>query len=89
MLMAYSLRSDSNPSADPEAALPSTRAASGRDLPMAAARLAAGTGDATFYRAKIATARFYADQILPQAAACATTVMAGSSGIMDRDNDLF
>ena len=56
---------------------------------VAAARLAAGTGDATFYRAKIATARFYADQILPQAAACATTVMAGSSGIMDRDNDLF
>ena len=36
--------------------------------------LAAGTGDARFLNAKIATARFYADAILPQAASLAVTV---------------
>ena len=56
---------------------------------VAAAKLAAGEGDATFYRAKIASARFYADQLLPQAAACAATVMAGSSGLMDLDDAMF
>ncbi len=34
----------------------------------AAGYLDKGEGDQTFYRAKIATARFYADQMLPQAA---------------------
>jgi acyl-CoA dehydrogenase len=45
-------------------------------------------GDQAFYRAKIATARFYADQILPQAAAFAETVMAGSDALADIDDVL-
>ena len=47
-----------------------------------------GEGDLPFYRAKIATARFYADQLLPQAAAWAETVMAGDSALVGAD-DLF
>ncbi len=43
-------------------------------------RLAAGSDD-PFYRQKIATARFYADQLLPQAAAYAETVLAGDCGL--------
>jgi hypothetical protein len=34
-------------------------------------KLDAGEGDAGFYKAKIATARFFADHILSQASACA------------------
>jgi acyl-CoA dehydrogenase len=40
--------------------------------------LDAGTADHDFYRAKMATARFYADHILPLAPAHAHTVMHGS-----------
>jgi len=53
---------------------------------LAASRhLAQGSND-PFYRQKIATARFYADQCLPQAAAYTETVLAGDSGL---DNSLF
>ena len=38
-------------------------------------------GDLPFYRAKITSARFYADQMLPQAASYAEIVMAGDSGL--------
>ncbi len=47
----------------------------------AAGYLAKGEGDQAFYRAKLASARFYADQILPQAIAYAETVKAGDAGI--------
>ena len=49
----------------------------------AAARLAQGEGDAAFYRIKIATARFYADQMLPQAAAYAATVTSGDAALRE------
>ncbi|MBS1132564.1 MAG: Butyryl-CoA dehydrogenase [Proteobacteria bacterium] len=55
----------------------------------AAARLDQGEGDPRFYRNKIATARFYADQMLPQAEAWAQTVMARDLAIKDIGNDLF
>ena len=46
----------------------------------AAKHLAAGTGDARFLHAKIVTARFYADAILPQASSLAVTIaQAGDS----------
>ncbi len=48
----------------------------------AAGYLAKGEGDQAFYRAKLASARFYADQILPQAIAYAETVKAGDAGIV-------
>jgi 3-(methylthio)propanoyl-CoA dehydrogenase len=44
----------------------------------ARARLAAGE-DEGFHRAKLATARFYADQILPKASALAVAALSGAS----------
>ncbi|KXB32357.1 acyl-CoA dehydrogenase [Dechloromonas denitrificans] len=55
----------------------------------AVARLDQGEGDPRFYRNKIATTRFYADQMLPQAEAWAQTVMARDLAIKDIGNDLF
>jgi hypothetical protein len=53
---------------------------------MARAALAAekklGSGDKAFYAAKIATARFYADQVLVQAPALRDTVVKGASAVM-------
>ena len=46
-----------------------------------------GEGDLPFYRAKVATARFYADQLLPQAAAYAETVKAGDAAIAGMSGD--
>ena len=45
--------------------------------------------DAPFYRNKIASARFYADQMLPQASAYAATVMAGDAAIAGLGSELF
>ncbi len=39
-------------------------------------------GEDDFHRAKIATARFYAEQILPRATGLATTIAHGDSGLM-------
>jgi 3-(methylthio)propanoyl-CoA dehydrogenase len=52
-------------------------------------RLAAGENDPAFYRAKIATARFYADHFLPQAAGLSDTTMHGSSGVMALAEEQF
>ncbi len=53
---------------------------------MARAALAAenklASGDRAFYAAKIATARFYADQVLVQAPALRDTVVKGASAVM-------
>ena len=49
---------------------------------IAQARLDAGGGDADFYRAKIDTARFYCDHILPKAAALAHTVTSGAGATL-------
>ena len=48
-----------------------------------------GEGDQAFYRAKVATARFYADQLLPQAAAYAETVMAGDVALAGVGDEVF
>ena len=55
----------------------------------AAGYLEKGEGDQPFYRAKIATARFYADQLLPQAAAYAETVMAGDTALAGVGDEVF
>ena len=39
-------------------------------------------GDLDFYRAKIATARFYAEHVLPQAAAISSEVVNGASSVL-------
>ncbi|KPF71008.1 acyl-CoA dehydrogenase [alpha proteobacterium AAP81b] len=50
-----------------------------RQALVAADRLAAGEGDPRFLAAKIATARFFAEQLLPHASALAGPVMRGAS----------
>ena len=55
----------------------------------AAGYLDKGEGDQTFYRAKIATARFYADQMLPQAAAYGETVRAGATALAEVSDEFF
>ena len=57
---------------------------------IAAERLAAGAGgDADFYRAKLATARFYAVQILPRADAFARVVQEGGAAVAEVDAALI
>ena len=52
-------------------------------------KLAAGEGDQAFYKAKIVTARFYADHLLVQAPALRDTVLNGGAGAMALDEDQF
>ena len=58
---------------------------------MARAALAASkaSGDESFYEAKIATARFYADHVLVQAPALRNTVVNGAAGVMALSEDQF
>jgi hypothetical protein len=52
-------------------------------------KLDAGEGDAAFYRAKIATARFFADHILSQAAGLRHAIVDGSAGVLALAEDQF
>ena len=52
-------------------------------------KLAAGEGDAAFYKAKIATTRFYADHILAMAPALSRVVTEGAEGVMALEEDSF
>ncbi len=45
-------------------------------------KLAGGAVDAGFYKAKISTARFFADHVLVQAQGLASTMVNGSAGVM-------
>ncbi len=54
----------------------------GRAALVAARQLAAGAGDAKFLSAKIHTARFYADYLLPRAAGLAHTVTEGGESAL-------
>ena len=56
---------------------------------IAAKRLKEGTGDTNFYQAKISTARFYAQQVLPNAAALAQTVIGSGELVMAFPEDQF
>src|SRR5471030_2193467 len=49
----------------------------------------ANDGDAAFYQAKIATARFFADHILSQASGLRTAIVDGSAGVLALDVDQF
>ncbi len=51
--------------------------------------LAKGSADADFYAAKMATARFYCDHILPQATALASGICEGSAGVLAMTNEQF
>jgi alkylation response protein AidB-like acyl-CoA dehydrogenase len=56
---------------------------------VAARRLADGQGDADFYRAKIATARFYADYHLPQTAALKHAVLTAGESVLALTDEQF
>jgi hypothetical protein len=61
-----------------------------RMVQVAKAKLAAGPdGDARFYEAKIATARFFMTRMLPESGALAAQLMAGAASIMAFDDDAF
>ncbi len=61
----------------------------GRAALVAADRLADGAGDATFHRAKITTARFYADSLLPQASAFAHSIQYGGDSALALPEEAF
>ena len=52
-------------------------------------KLQAGEGDVKFYQAKIATARFFADHFLPQAAAYRIAIIEGGAGVLALTEDQF
>jgi hypothetical protein len=52
-------------------------------------KLDAGDGDAAFYRAKIATARFFADHVLSQADGLRHAIVGGSAGVLALDVEQF
>ena len=60
-----------------------------RAADVAARSLAAGGGDREFMEAKIATARFYALQILPQAQSQLSIVQTGAAAVVDVDAALL
>jgi alkylation response protein AidB-like acyl-CoA dehydrogenase len=56
---------------------------------VAAAKLAAGEGDAAFYEAKLVTARFFAERCLPDAGALRRKIEAGADSMMALPVDAF
>ena len=63
--------------------------AGGWQMARAALAAAKGTGDESFDKAKIATARFYADHVLVQAPALRNTVINGAADVMALSEDQF
>ena len=58
-----------------------------RAAQIAAAKIAAGDPEAEFYRAKLATARFYADHVLSAAPMLHHQIVNGSAAVMRLDVD--
>lgn len=52
-------------------------------------QLAAGEGDAVFLRAKLFTARFYMERLLPRTSTLAITMLSGADNLMDLDEAHF
>jgi hypothetical protein len=61
----------------------------GQSALRAAARLASGGGDTAFLEAKVVTARFYCEHLLPRARACLVAIEAGSESMMALAEDQF
>jgi 3-(methylthio)propanoyl-CoA dehydrogenase len=60
-----------------------------RSAAIASRKLAEGSEDAKFYRAKLQTARFYAEHLLPQSLSLARTVKSGGASVAEADSDLI
>jgi alkylation response protein AidB-like acyl-CoA dehydrogenase len=52
-------------------------------------KLNGGDGDAAFYKAKISTARFFADHFLTQSSGIRASILEGSAGVLALDVDQF
>jgi alkylation response protein AidB-like acyl-CoA dehydrogenase len=61
----------------------------GQSALKAAARLEAGGGDESFLEAKIVTARFYCEHLLPRAGACLAAIQAGPDSMMALSPEQF
>jgi alkylation response protein AidB-like acyl-CoA dehydrogenase len=61
----------------------------GRAALIAADQLAAGEGDSQFMHAKIATARFYADCLLPHGSALSHTIVHGGDSVLALASEAF
>ena len=61
----------------------------GRAALAAQRKLEEGASDAQFYKAKIGTARFFADHILSQASGMRTAIVDGSAGVLALEVDQF
>lgn len=60
-----------------------------RSAAIAARRLAEGAPDAKFYRAKLQSARFYAEHLLPESLSLARTVKSGGASVVESDSELI
>ena len=60
-----------------------------RSAAIAAARLAAGDGDEKFYRAKLQTARFFAEHLLPQSLGLLRIIKSGGASVAEADPELL
>jgi 3-(methylthio)propanoyl-CoA dehydrogenase len=60
-----------------------------RSAAIAAAKLAAGAGDETFYRAKLQTARFFAEHLLPQSLGLLRIIKSGGASVAEADPELL
>jgi alkylation response protein AidB-like acyl-CoA dehydrogenase len=56
---------------------------------LAQQKIAAGDGDVSFYEAKVMTARFYFDRLLPRTESLKTTTLAGADSLMAMPEALF
>jgi alkylation response protein AidB-like acyl-CoA dehydrogenase len=59
-----------------------------RAAQVATRALAAGSAEAPFYRAKLATVRFYTDHLLAAAPGLASTVIHGAEAVLDYEEEL-
>ena len=60
-----------------------------RAAKVATSKLAEGAGDASFYKAKIATARFFADHYLSTSSAARIAIVEGSVGVLALADEQF
>ena len=60
-----------------------------RAAQIATRKLATGEGDAAFYKAKVATARFFADHYLSTASGYCAAIVEGSAGVLALSEDQF
>jgi hypothetical protein len=56
---------------------------------LATEKLAAGTPDEAFYRAKVQTARFYFQRILPRTRTHVAAILSGAGNLMDMKEEDF